>query len=505
VNPQAPQPNQQPSRRRHRVVPRTQRPVLRRGFGRFKGQLPGERVIWIRRRHPIFLLTPAWPVLLSLVAAGVISVFLGSAPGLPQLMRLLALGAALVFLVRWAIVDLGSWLFQYYILTDQRAIASTGFFRPQRRVAVLKSVVQVMVQRPTAMHIALDIGDVYVRVIGSSVDFVGVWRPRVLADSILWTQDSPGGGGGGGGAPRAQTVKTERLQKALDALAEPMPMPPAPEPGPPPFFGILQRKVPVKLMEGESIVEVIYRHWFVLVLRLLPPLGVILLGGAVSLMLRNVPNARAGNLPMLVLAVACVVGLGWAILVYLNYIDDIFVLTTHRVIDIDRLVFILSDYSDDAPLARVQDIHVEHNLIGNILGYGTIVVSTSGRRYPLTMTDIPHALRVMNRVFEQINKLKDRENVVAINKQKRENYRWMATVLNELLVSVPDVRGLPLLEAVARTQAAGLKLVIAREQPARGVAPGTVLEQEPGPGSTELPENEVRVALSGRRGVAHTP
>jgi hypothetical protein len=200
-----------------------------------------------------------------------------------------------------------------------------------------------------------------------------------------------------------------------------------------------------------------------------------------------------------------VLGLGWAVLIYLNFVDDIFVLTTNRVIDIDRLVFVLTEYSNDAPFSRVQDIHVEVGLLGNILGYGTIVVETSGRKYPVKMTDVPHALRLMDRIFALINELKERESAVALNKQKKENYKWLSTVLGEMLVSVPDVRGMPVLSAISQARAAGLKLVVDVERPAPGSPPGTVLAQRPSPGTTELTENELRVTLSGRGVPAATP
>lgn len=467
--------------------------------------MPNERVIWIRRKHWIFLLAPAWPALLSLLALILISAFLGSSGGAGQLLTILALALFLVMTVRWAVTDLGDWVFHYYILTNQRVIVSKGFFQPDRREAVLKSVVQVVVQRPNPVLIWLNIGNVIVRVIGTSVDMPGVWRPRSIADSILAVQEFPDGPPAGGQAAPSPKLQSQKLQVALDKLAEPVAMPPAPQPRPAPFFGLLQRKVPIRLFEGEQVVDVVYRHWFVLVKRLLPALGVLLIGVVGGTLLRRFNGPVAGDLPMYLLLGGVVVGFGWAVLIYLNFVDDIFVLTTHRVIDIDRLIFILTEYSNDAPFARVQDVHVEMGLIGNILGFGTIVVETSGRKYPVKMTDVPNALRLMDRIFSLINDLKDRESAMALNKQKKENYKWIATVLNELLAAVPDVRGMPVLTAMARAREAGLKLVVEIERPAPGSPPGTVLEQRPSPGTTDLSENELRVVLSGRGVPAGTP
>ncbi|MGH2514891.1 MAG: hypothetical protein ACRDHP_04480, partial [Ktedonobacterales bacterium] len=180
--------------RRARIVPRGT-PTFRsaRRNLHFKGQMPNERVIWIRRKHWIFLLTPAWPALLSLLALVLITAFLGTAAGAGPILTILALALFLVMTIRWVVKDLGDWVFHYYILTNQRAISSKGFFRPDRREAVLKSVVQVIVQRPNPLLMAMGIGDVIVRVIGASVDMPGVSHPRAIADSILAIQESPHG------------------------------------------------------------------------------------------------------------------------------------------------------------------------------------------------------------------------------------------------------------------------------------------------------------------------
>jgi hypothetical protein len=114
------------------------------------------------------------------------------------------------------------------------------------------------------------------------------------------------------------------------------------------------------------------------------------------------------------------------------------------------------------------------------------------------MSDIPHAFAVMDRIFFLLNQTKERDNINIVNKQKQENHRWIATVLDELLVPVPDVRGIPYLDALARAKAAGLKLVVDAERLARGRAAGVVLDQVPSPGVIELPGNEIRVILSGR-------
>jgi hypothetical protein len=112
------------------------------------------------------------------------------------------------------------------------------------------------------------------------------------------------------------------------------------------------------------------------------------------------------------------------------------------------------------------------------------------------MDNIPHAGQVMDRIFQQINLMRERESVTAINKQKKENYKWLSTLFNEAVITVPDVRGLALLDAAGQLRRSGLKLVVLAERHVPGATSGTVVEQQPSADTTALADSEVRVVLA---------
>lgn len=460
----------------------------------FPGQLPGEHVVWIRRQSRLYLLATGWPIVVGLIAIFAFAGLLG-ATGAGGVLAIVLAAGVLLYTIYWFCTGFLNWFNTYYVLTDQRVLSVRGYFNRVSEDIPLKNVAQVFVDRPSFIQIALHIGDVHVRPIGTPVLLLGVARPRDVADSILAVQANPPTMGSAAPATPTPKLRSRKLQAALDDLAKPVPMP-LPNPVTRvPFGGLFQRKIPINLIEGEEVIEVVYRHWFVLLVRELPAFALLAAGVIIGEVLMHIAP-RSSNGQLFVVA-GIVLGLGYALLIYLNYADDVFVLTTHRVIDIDRLLYILSDYSNDAPYARIQDVHVERNFIGKLLGFGSIKVETSGRKYPVQMTDVPHAFAIMDRIFAQINTLRERESVLNLNKQKKENHRWMATVLNELVVEVPDVRGLPLLHAGARVRQAGLKLVVDRERAEPGTPPGRIVDQAPSPGSAHLADNEVRVVLSG--------
>jgi hypothetical protein len=244
------------------------------------------------------------------------------------------------------------------------------------------------------------------------------------------------------------------------------------------------------------LVEVVYRHWFVLARKL--PLAASLLVAGIVLGAALAANGSDGWPALVTLG-----GIGSSaiagFLTYLNWADDVFILTNRRIVDVNRLFFVLAETSNDAAYGQVQNVRVQQGPSGKLLGFGSILVETAGRKHPLEMKDIPHAFDVMNRIFAQMSLAKERERLTAGNKQKQENYLWLSTVLSGLLVTVPDLRGLPLLRAIAVAHDSRLKLVVAGECEIPSGAPGQVLEQSPCAGTCVVSEAEVRVLLSSTR------
>lgn len=484
-------------RRHRRVVPRTiQAPPPPRGTFIFRDLNPGERIIWIRRQSYLFLLATVAPVLLLGLGLFLLDALLGA--NLPGFVHLIGLALLALLGVYWLISDLWPWFFQFYVLTNQRVVKSTGFFHRVRGEIGLKTVAQVRVERPTIFYIILGIGNVVVRPIGPELELTGLAHPRDLGDSILAMMEDPNFGLPPAAVPpppSAPPVKSRKLQAALDNLASPVPMPAV---APPimgtPLFNFLHRKIPMRFLQGEEIVELVYRHWVILLRDEIPALVMLLAGVVGSILL-----SRTGSeLAMWVLAGGIVFGGVIGVLLYLNWADDVFILTTLRVIDIDRLAFILAEYSKDAPYARIQEVNVNRNVLGKLLGFGSIRVDTAGRKSPLEMEHIPHAFRVMDRIFEQINLQRERDQVQAANRQKKENLLWMATVLNDLQITVPDLRGRSVVAAAGEARKAGLKLTVEMERLAPGQPAGTVIEQRPSAGTAAVADAEVRVVLAGR-------
>lgn len=472
-----------------------QRPA-RRHRRAFSDQQPGERVYFVRRQHIVFLLIPLWPVALAAVALALLQLPHGPNARLDALFFLLRVGfwAMLVIgLLKWLAVDLIGWLYNIYILTDRRLVDSQGFFFPIRKEAPLDRIQQVQIDRNNVFEYLFGFGNVVIVTAGTHGDltFDRISGPNELADQIRVAEQLYRRG-----QHTAEPIEPEHpaIKRVLDQVAQPI-APPAP-PGVPhrTFGGFLRRPAMIRFFDDEVVMDYIYRHPWVLIRNELIPAAIVAAGIAAVVLL-----VALGSMVWMLGPFTILGGLLYGGLVYLNYADDVFILTTHRVIDIDRFVFIFFEGRKQADYSRVQDVRVTiTSLLGRALNYGNILVETAGRLPNIEMTDIPNPFAVQDTIAARINAAKEREAIAAANRQRAENRRLIAATMNEVLVEVPNVDRLFMLEAAERLRRAGLRWSVEAERRTPGVPPGVVIAQIPSPGSTALVDSEVYVTLSGR-------
>lgn len=476
----------------------TARPSQRGARQTFRGQQQGESAIFVRRMHPLLLVLPAWPAVLSLVALLAVMAIHTTNVRLGGLLVILEfiLGIALVlFALKWLVADVSAWLFNVYVLTDRRLMDAEGFFMPRRKQATLDRIQQVQVEQNNIIEYLLNIGNVMIVTAGAQGDltFEGVAHPRELADQIRAAEQAYRGGG----RPAADEVeaKLPAIKKVLDEMAKPVTIEAPPALPQRTFGGFLHRPAHLRFLPNEVVVNYIYRHWFVLVRRELLPAALLVL----SLVAAGVLAGLLHTVIWVVALLGVLISLVYGALVYLNYADDVFILTTDRIIDIDRLLFIFFEGRKQADYSKVQDVRVNvSSIIGRILNYGDITVETAGRLPNIQMSDIPDPFAVQDLIFTRINAIKDRDAAAAANRQRREYHRMLAATFNELVVEVPEVRQLSLLEASEQLDGVGLRLKVDSERRVRGVPPGVVVAQMPSAQTAVLRDSEVRVILSGR-------
>lgn len=122
------------------------------------------------------------------------------------------------------------------------------------------------------------------------------------------------------------------------------------------------------LLPGERVLYKTRLHWVLFV----KPVLLLVAGAALAGLLRLVPDPPW--LWMLGAAVAAV-GLVWAFVHYVEVMTSEFAVTTSRLI---FKVGLISRYTTELLLARVESIGVQQGLVGRLLNFGDLVVTGTG-------------------------------------------------------------------------------------------------------------------------------
>lgn len=177
------------------------------------------------------------------------------------------------------------------------------------------------------------------------------------------------------------------------------------------------------LEPGEVVQRAVRKHWFVLVIEVLPffflailPLflpsildaltepGMVGIDRIVSMLSIDNPWARL------------ILGLWWLILwiaafnTFTSYYLNQWIITSHRIIEIDQHGFFNRQVSS-LLLNRVQDVTTDvRGLFATLLGYGTITVQSAGANDYFRMHGIPHPTDLRDLIMKEIAALHGHTN-----------------------------------------------------------------------------------------------
>lgn len=91
-------------------------------------------------------------------------------------------------------------------------------------------------------------------------------------------------------------------------------------------------------------------------------------------------------------------------LVIADWWDDLIMITDERLLNVSGL---FASRMVDTPISKITDRRVEHSIIGNLLGYGTIVVESAGHASLQRLRFVPEPLTV----YEAIAKLTSKKGL----------------------------------------------------------------------------------------------
>jgi hypothetical protein len=465
----------------------------------FKGQDKDEVVKRVVRQHPLFLVRPVLPAIGVIIAFFVDSILFIRFPdfraiwGLIDLVLLICLLVAVGYFL-WR--DFLIWWVNIDIITNKRIISCRGFLQPQRKIITLDKISQISVHQDTPWSIFLSYGDVHVYLAGGDYDLKNVPRPREIRDALngifldfksaiaakpvekLPTLADPAMAALIGKLGKKENLPTlpnaderyshlhnpERLRRPLRR-----------------FGGPLRIPAEVTYAADEQTVMYVQRSKWLLIVRLAAPgLGVL-----VAFVLTFVFSAFA----IITVSVGLILLIGMGLLT-VNYVDDVFILTNKRVIDIERKFIFFYEERIEADYKNIRDIKIKiTNIFENMLDVGNLYIETPGNNPDIKMTLVDHPYFIADKINQIKNFAQKLSDAKTKNTRQDELTKWFTSVVSVLekkMVSqgVPNLRTLDLWSAAERAAEVGMKVVpVGEDDSYPHIQAGKIVSQDPQPGT----------------------
>ena len=487
----------------------------------FSGQEPGEVVRMVVRKHWLFLVLPALPLLGSLALLVVLtwsSTTFHEAPAfwavLYVLVVLLVLGTGLWFV--WK--DLILWWLETYIITSKRVIDSRGLLQPSRQETPLEKVVQVGLDLDSLLAYMLNYGNVHVYLTGGDMMLKQVPNPRKVKDAIQGIS----AGIKAKKPPKEETPVPQDAEMAalLDSLKKGKEVPKLPDAdanypafrdpdrvnGPRRTFGYPMRiHADVHYLSGEFTVMYIQRSLYVLYKRLaLPVLGIFLtLSVAAIFPAFNMVGEPLSSYWWFIMGMIVFALMIWMFLTYANYVDDVYILTNRRIIDIERRLSFFFESRAETEYKNIRDIKVRvTNVFERMLDIGNVYVETPGSNPDITLKNVDHPFVVQDIIYGIKGHKEKADKIENENKEKEQLYHWFGSVMTLMEKKVqnngvPNLEGKDVVTAMLLASEFDMNVVIKSEMVSTG-EPGVVVHQSPPPGTVMVAGGEIHVVVSRR-------
>lgn len=388
-----------------------------------------EAVYLVYRKHEFFL----WMTLILPIFAGVASipflVFGWASPTTTvtstiQIITGIFLMFFAVFGFLWFYVD---WHNDYYIVTSQRVLwlEKVIALYDSRQEAPLTTVLSTQIVFNQVLHSFINYGHVIVRTYTGSITMRRANRPSLLVQII------------DGLRARSRFLAKQAEAEAMEALIrkrlglpeEEKPkvsviteLPPPPKPEKPRGVNrMFANFLKVRYEIGDVIT---YRkHWFVLFQKTWLP-TVVGLGVSFLAFIMWFGGILPGLANILWLPILLGIFIWW-LYNYIDWRNDVYVLTLESVLDIERKPLARED-KKAAPLSNILSLeHTREGILGILFNYGTVTINVGTTQ--LTFDTVVNPAQVQYEIFDRMYALRRRNEEAAAQKERERLADWLVT------------------------------------------------------------------------------
>lgn len=383
-----------------------------------------ETIYYVARRHVVFVLIRLIGPLLSVLTG--LLVFLVAEVALGAVLTPALIAGLLISLgVAWGIWNYIDWTNDYYIITDRRLIYLERiiFLYDSRTEAPMEAILSVN-QRTGLIGRWFGFGDVTVKSFTGTVVFADIEAPQEVQNMIERY------------LLRARSRRTQEERKIINRtisnrLGRPAAKPQAGAPENKPAEAEMRPGALQKFLANffhmryeENGVITYRKHWYILLLHIWAP--TLILIGLLALFVARLFNAFTVISLLAVFALVTVLGIVvtlWWLYQYVDWSNDIYVITSDQVIDVYKRP-LGTEVRKAAPLKNILSIEYQRiGFIGYILNYGTVFIKVGESTFDFDYVYNPSD--VQRELFKRFSEYKYREKLAQDEADAKRMADWI--------------------------------------------------------------------------------
>ncbi len=378
---------------------------------------PGENVVLFTRRHPFTVARPLLGVSLAFAAYLLAITLTGALIASPhQTYLLLVPGAVYLLAVLWFWVD---WRNDHLVVTNQRVAhqEKVALLFESRDEAPLDRIQSIQVQRRFAGKL-LGYGDLEIETAADigRIQFHSTPNPEATRDAIFEE------------ATRAlatrRAIEYHSIQRELSKRLEREEVH-----GAQAAEGEHASNAAVSNLPTDAETVVWRKHWWFLLREAGLPLALCLVLGLLTIKgftgseppIRALPWLTWYPYVTLCLLIPAVAWLWW---VATDWANDLYIITSDRIVDIERKPLSAHESRREASLGVIQNVSLRvPHILASLLNFGDVTIQTAGRG-DLTFERVSAPRRVQAEVFRRIATYREAQRQKDLAHQRAEVAEW---------------------------------------------------------------------------------